>query len=142
MCAPRSNPLTSLIGGLGAVISLPSGVPCCQDASLGICGAAASEGAACELFAAPDTRCPSIDLGALGAAAGGAAAGPLNAFGCCTANGACGLDGSLFGRGCVENSEARALLGMIPLVGSLIPLPPPLACDRPLDDAGTPDAGI
>jgi hypothetical protein len=62
--------------------------------------------------------------------------------GCCVAN-KCGLDGALFGRGCVENAEAKALLSAIPFVGGLITVPPARACDAPTDaaDGGTEDAG-
>jgi hypothetical protein len=73
-----------------------------------------------------------------GAPAGGAAMG-----GCCVGN-ACGIDGALFGRGCIENTEAVSVLGTIPLIGSLITIPPQLACDRPIVevDAGPEDAGL
>jgi hypothetical protein len=146
-CTPQPNPLTALLGtfGMGApVAGLPAPVACCVDEANGTCGTAAMEGAACEVIATPDTRCPSIGLGGLGAAAGGAAAGLGNlAAGCCTPSGACGLDGALFGRGCVENSEVKAMLGAIPIVGTLLTVPPALACDRPIDvnDAGAADAG-
>jgi hypothetical protein len=148
MCTPRPSPLTALLGAFGmggaALPGLPTALACCVDEGTGTCGAAASEGATCEVFATADTRCPGIGLGALGAAAGGATAGLGNlAAGCCTASGACGLDGSIFGRGCVENGEAKAMIGAIPGIGTLLMVPPVLACDRPLDvdDAGAADAG-
>ncbi|HET6334648.1 MAG TPA: hypothetical protein VFG30_15605 [Polyangiales bacterium] len=128
-----------------AAPGLPVAVACCFDEAKGTCGSAAATGATCEVPSTPDTRCPGVDLGALGAAAGGAAAGLGNLMtGCCTPTGACGLDGSIFGRGCVENSEAKAMIGAIPFVGTLLNLPPALQCDRPqdLNDAGTDDAGI
>jgi hypothetical protein len=99
-------------------------------------------GAACEAPAKPDTRCPGFSLGGIGAAAGGAALGAL-AMGCCTPSNQCGLDGAIFGRGCVENGEVKTMLGAIPLIGTFLTTPPPMACDHPpLDDAGAADAGI
>jgi hypothetical protein len=55
----------------------------------------------------------------------------------------CGLDGSIFGRGCVENGEAKSMIGSIPGIGMLLTVPPALACDHPaLEDAGAAeDAG-
>lgn len=146
MCLPRPNPFTAALGGMGqgAPLPLPTPVACCVDAANGVCGTAAAAGATCEVAATPDTRCPGIDLGGLGAAAGGFASllGNLST-GCCTPAGQCGVDGSIFGRGCVENGEARAMLGQLPAIGALIPVPPSLACDRPLvDDAGVDDAGM
>ena len=64
--------------------------------------------------------------------------------GCCI-NNACGQDGALFGRGCVENSQVKGMLSAIPLVGGLIMIPPAQACDAPVStgsDAGVEDAGI
>jgi hypothetical protein len=147
VCTPRPSPLTALLGpvGMGAAVpALPMPVACCLDVSTGACGTAAAEGAMCEVPAAPDTRCPGFDLGALSAAASGGVAGLGNLMqGCCTPAGMCGLDGSIFGRGCVENGAARSMLSAIPVVGTLLMVPPPLMCNRPLeDDAGAGDAGI
>lgn len=140
-CYPPPNPLSGLIGGLGvmAPIALPMAMACCVDESTGTCGTAMAAGATCEVRATPDARCPSVGLGALGAAAGGLGglAGNL-AGGCCTTAGQCGLDGMLFGRGCVDNAEVGTMLGAL---GSFLTLPPPMPCDRPQDDAGTVDAG-
>jgi hypothetical protein len=62
--------------------------------------------------------------------------------GCCVDD-MCGLDGMILGRGCIENSQAQSALGAIPVIGALISVPPPLACDRPLDvDGGVEDAGL
>jgi len=119
---------------------IPAPVACCVDENKGTCGTAAAPGAACEPVAVPDSRCPGIDLGALGAAAPG---GETMTSGCCIAD-ACGLDGALFGRGCVENGEAASMLSGIPLIGTLIAVPPARACDAPPDmelDAGSEDAG-
>jgi hypothetical protein len=135
MCYPPPNPLSALIGGMPLPIMLPSPMACCVDESAGTCGTAAMAGAMCEARATPDSRCPGISLGALG----GAAAGLGNiAGGCCTPSGQCGLDGMIFGRGCVDNSEVGSMLGAL---GGLIMLPPAMACDRPQDDAGAADAG-
>jgi hypothetical protein len=147
MCTPRPSALTGLLAGLGmgaaALPGLPTPVACCVDEAKGMCGSAASEGATCEIPPTPDTRCPGVNLGALGAAAGGATAALGNLMtGCCTLAGQCGLDGSIFGRGCVENGEAKAMLGAIPLIGTLIMTPAAIACDHPVDDAGAGDAGI
>ncbi len=147
LCTPIPSPITGLLGMFGggaAVPGLPMAVACCLDEAAGKCGTAAAEGAMCEAPAAPDARCPGFSLGALGAAAGGAASG-LGALaqGCCTPSNMCGLDGSIFGRGCVENNEARTMLGAIPIIGTLLTVPAARACDAPIaDDAGTDDAGI
>jgi len=119
---------------------LPAPVACCVDTSKGTCGTAAMQGAACEPVAVADTRCLGIDLAALGGAAPG---GGMTAGGCCI-NNACGLDGALFGRGCVENGEAARMLSSIPVIGGLIAVPAPRACDAPPvveRDAGSEDAG-
>ncbi|HKP60484.1 MAG TPA: hypothetical protein VJV78_27345 [Polyangiales bacterium] len=136
MCYPPQNPLSGLLGGMMLPIQLPSAAACCIDESKGTCGTAAAVGATCEARATPDSRCPGVNLGAFG----GAAAGLTGLFSpCCTASNQCGLDGMLFGRGCVENSEVGAMLG--PLNGFLM-LPPARACDAPQEDAGAADAGI
>jgi len=107
-------------------------VACCLDAAAGRCGTAAMAGAACEAPAQPDTRCPSI---ALGATLGG------GGFGCCTQSGQCGVDGSLFGRGCVENAQAMMNLADLPVIGPLIMIPPPMACDAAGGDGGVDEDG-
>jgi hypothetical protein len=61
--------------------------------------------------------------------------------GCCTPDNQCGLDGAIFGRGCVENSAAQAQLGAIPFLGTLIMIPPARACDAPPEPTDE-DAGI
>jgi hypothetical protein len=133
---------------VGLLSAFPTGVPapvaCCVDASKGTCGSAAMAGAACEPVAIADTRCPGIDLGALAMLGGGAAqGGTMMMSGCCIEN-ACGLDGALLGRGCVENGQAASMLSGIPLIGTLIAVPAPRACDAPAEmqlDAGAEDAG-
>ncbi len=146
VCTPQPSPLSQLLGGLGGMatggLPVPQPVACCVDAAVGTCGTAPTAGAACEPVAMADARCPSIDFGQLGAAAGGLT-GNLTR-GCCTPGGMCGLDGAIFGRGCVENSEAKAMLGALPFIGTLLVTPPALMCDRPLEeDAGVlDDAGL
>jgi hypothetical protein len=63
-------------------------------------------------------------LGAAGALLGGGATS-----GCCIDD-ACGQDGAIFGRGCVENSAAASLVSGIPLVGSMIRVPPSQPCGQ------------
>jgi hypothetical protein len=121
-----------------AVLGLPAPIACCADESKSTCGSAATAGAMCELPAVADARCPGIDLGQLGAMNGMPA---MQMSGCCIDN-KCGLDGALFGRGCVENGEAKSTLSAIPFVGNLIDVPAPQACDAPpAADGGTDDAG-
>jgi hypothetical protein len=144
MCWPPSNPLSGLAGavpGLGA--ALPMSAACCLDPDSGKCGLSPMAGGTCEAPAVSDSRCPGLSLGALGAIAGGLG-GSMS--GCCIDD-QCGLDGALFGRGCVENSQARSQLSAIPLLGTLVMAPGSLACDRPITtppdhDAGPEDAGI
>jgi hypothetical protein len=136
-CTVPANPLAGLLGGA----ALPAtSVACCVDSAKGTCGTAAMTGDTCEPPAVADPRCPGIDLGALaGLTAMFGAGGAMT--GCCVDN-ACGLDGALLGRGCVENSAAKGALGAIPGIGALINVPPALACDRPVQDAGAEDAGL
>jgi hypothetical protein len=105
-------------------------------------------GGTCEPPAVADSRCPGLNLGAAAGALGGA--GMMS--GCCLDN-QCGQDGSLFGRGCVENSQVKSMISAVPLIGTLAMVPPALACDRPMEmmptkptkpddrDAGADDAG-
>jgi hypothetical protein len=39
------------------------------------------------------------------------------------------LDAKLFGRGCVENAEAKRMLSVVPVIGPLINVPPPRVCE-------------
>ena len=142
-CAPPN----SLLGGLAGIASafgimLPSSVPCCLDPALETCGTAASAEATCEAPAIPDARCPGLGFGAIPGAPAGGAAG-ANMGGCCIAN-QCGLDGSIFGRGCLESSEAQTLLNGIAGLGGFLTFPPAQACDQPItaNDAGVSDAGL
>lgn len=139
MCYPPTNPLSGIInmfGGGALAGALPMATACCLDESAGTCGVSMGSGTTCEPPAVADARCPAIDLGMLGPLLGGSMQG------CCIDN-KCGQDGRLFGRGCVENSEAGAMLGGLPI---MVEIPPTLACDRPIDmetgddaDAGADD---
>jgi hypothetical protein len=121
-CAPPPAGLSALAGGL-PIQGVPIPIACCVDDAAGpVCGTAPSAMGTCEPRALADARCPGIDPGALLQFAGGAIDG------CCTADNACGVDGALFGRGCIENAEAASELGMIPLLGSTITVPAPRAC--------------
>lgn len=133
-CLPPMSALS------GLPIMIPTAVACCVDEETAQCGSAESEGATCEPPAVADERCPGFDLSALGNL-GGAVGGGMQMTGCCTPNNQCGLDGAIFGRGCVENSAAQAQLGAIPLIGTLIMIPPARACDAPPEPTDE-DAGI
>ena len=114
-------------------------VACCLDEEQGICSSAASLGASCDTVAVMDTRCPGVDLSALSDLVGGLFDSTKDAMiGCCTHD-ACGLNGKIFGRGCVENAEAKRMLSVVPVIGPLISVPAPRACDQgePDNDAGT-----
>jgi hypothetical protein len=125
-----------LLGGVQGITNLPMPVACCFDAAQSVCGMETTAGAMCEAPARSDARCPGLDLGAFGGVLGGS-----HMAGCCIDN-ACGLDGALLGRGCVENAEARTALAGIPLIGNLAKVPAPMACDRGNEaDAGSEDAG-
>lgn len=127
-CTPPTSPLAGLgaagIPGLGDL--LPAAEACCLDEAAGACGVTA-QGAACEALAEPDTRCPSIDAGAFGALLGNVG------FGCCTEENLCGVDGAMFGRGCIENSQAGAELAAMGIGGFLTP-PAAKGCDEPLPE--------
>lgn len=105
-------------------------VACCLDEEEGICSSAASLGASCDTVAVMDNRCPGVDLSALSDLVGGLFDSTQDAMiGCCTHD-ACGLNGKIFGRGCVENAEAKRMLSVVPVIGPLINVPAPRACDQ------------
>jgi hypothetical protein len=105
-------------------------VACCLDEEQGICSSAASVGASCDTVAVMDARCPGVDLSALSDLVGGLFDSTQDAMiGCCTHD-ACGLNGKIFGRGCVENAEAKRMLSVVPVIGPLINVPAPRACDQ------------
>ena len=142
-CRAPSSPFAAF-ANLG--IPLPQPAACCVDEAQAICGVKPSETATtCEPPAKADMRCPPLDLTALRNLAGGAVPVPQRINGCCIDN-MCGIDGTLLSRGCVENASAKAQLGAIPLVGSMLPVPAARACDAPpleTDDAGVDDdAGL
>ena len=117
-------------------------VACCLDEEEGICSSAASLGASCDTVAVMDTRCPGVDLSALADLVGGLFDSTQDAkIGCCT-HGACGLNGQIFGRGCVENAEAKRMLSVVPVIGPLINVPAPRACELDEPSEPTNDAGI
>lgn len=134
MCQQPASPLGMLgglipggAGGLGGLIPMP--VACCLDEASATCGMSTMTGGKCEAMAKPDMRCPSVDLGALAAFAG------MGGFGCCTSDGQCGVDGSAFGRGCVPNMEANAMLASMGL-GGFIMIPAPKPCAGGDEDGG------
>ena len=139
MCYPPSNPLSGIIGMFGGGQlggAIPMAVACCLDESAGKCGISTSPTATCEAPAVVDTRCPAANLGMLGPLLGA-----NSMAGCCIDN-KCGQDGKIFGRGCVENSQAKAMVSAVPLVGSMFMFPASQACDAPkmsTDDAGVSD---
>lgn len=144
-CGPTqcSRPKNLAADLLMSVTGLPmtgaETVACCLDEEQGVCSSAASLGASCDTVAKSDNRCPGVDLSALTDLVGG---GLLDStrdamIGCCT-HGACGLDGKIFGRGCVENAEAKRMLSVVPVIGPLINVPAPRACELDPDN----DAGI
>ncbi|MFI5307529.1 MAG: hypothetical protein ACHQ53_09265 [Polyangiales bacterium] len=148
MCQPPGGAgggLLGMLGGLGGAaggmaggaaggLGLPMAAACCLDETSGTCGISAGAGMMCQKMAVPDSRCPGPDLGALGALVGGGMA----MSGCCTDSNQCGVDGAAFGNGCVEDGAAASMLSAIPLIGMLIMIPPPRACDA---SGGGNDAG-
>jgi len=143
--AECKRPKNVAAGLLMSITGLPmtgaETVACCLDEAVGTCSSAASTGAACDTIARADTRCPGVDLSALSDLVGVSDLGDSfqeAMVGCCT-HAACGVDGKLFGRGCVENAEAKRMLSAVPVIGPLINVPPPRACNG--EPANKPDAG-
>lgn len=136
-CSAPSNVAGELLRNVtGLQITVPDPSPCCVDEAEAICGSASGPGVACDTPAVAETSCPGIDLSALASLVGGLGKKADSAMiGCCT-HGACGLDGALFGRGCVENADAKRMLSNVPIVGALITVPPPAACAMHDSDAG------
>jgi hypothetical protein len=121
-----TGPMASLSSLFGGIVAMPQ--PCCFDAEQGTCGYAANSGSTCEAIAVPDDRCPSIDLTASAGSTLAAQLGVNSVAGCCM-NNMCGVDGALFGRGCIENSEAKVMLSGVPLIGGLVQVPDPQPCE-------------
>lgn len=136
-CIAPSNVAGDLLRGVtGLEITVPDPSPCCIDEAAELCGSASGPGMACDTPAVAEASCPGIDLSALASLVGGLGKKAESAMiGCCT-HGACGLDGALFGRGCVENADAKRMLSNVPIVGALITVPPPAACAMHDSDAG------
>jgi hypothetical protein len=128
-CVAPANIAGDLLrSATGLAIIVPDAFACCVDETQGMCGSAAELGGMCDTPAIAETSCTGIDLSSLAALVGGLGANGKSAMiGCCT-HGACGLDGALFGRGCVENADAKRMLSAVPLIGALICVPPPAAC--------------
>lgn len=102
---------------------------CCADPAKGTCGMSIM-GAACSVPSAGDSRCPIVQ-----------AFGGISIPGCCTSDGMCGLDASMFGfGGCTELGAAAQQAGAMGMgMGGMIP--PPRRCDDSGSDAGVSDAG-
>lgn len=97
---------------------------CCADEATGTCGTTFG-GGMCATPAETDPRCPPLNLG-----------GFLMLGSCCTPEGMCGFDASMFGMsGCVDFSAATGGVALPAIPG--FSLPPPRACD----DTGESDAG-
>jgi hypothetical protein len=137
---PKNVAADLLMSVTGLPMTGADTVACCLDESEGVCSAAASPGATCDTVAVMDNRCPGVDLSALADLVGGLFDMTRDAMiGCCTHD-ACGLDGKIFGRGCVENADAKRMLSAVPVIGPLIKVPPPRPCALGPDSDH--DAGI
>jgi hypothetical protein len=93
---------------------------CCADESAGTCGAVNSTDMTCQPPPATDSDCPML----------------MGTPGCCAENNECGIDASLFGRGCVS---LVTISGMIPAqFRATLGFPDPVDCDgKPIAmDAG------
>jgi len=138
-----NNPLSGLLGAFGgfgnATAALPMAVACCLDEGAGTCGIAMGEGGTCEAKATPDSSCPGINV--MAPAGLGAAAGGLGMMAGCCIDDACGQDGQIFGRGCVENSQAAGMISGIPLIGMFITVPAAQECGLPPPAAGSGGSG-
>lgn len=137
-CGTPPNIAGDLLRGIpGLSISVPDGVACCVDEAHNTCGSASMVGVACDVPAEAFPACPGVDLSAITSLVDGLGEGAKRAMiGCCT-HGMCGLDGNLFGRGCVENADAKRMLSAVPIVGPLIHVPEPMKCEGHDDrDAG------
>lgn len=137
---PKNIAADLLMSVTGLPMTGAETVACCLDEGEGVCSAAASAGASCDTVAVSDNRCPGVDLSALADLVGGLFDMTRDAMiGCCTHD-ACGLDGKIFGRGCVENADAKRMLSAVPVIGPLIKVPPPRPCALSPETDG--DAGI
>jgi hypothetical protein len=123
-CQPPQSPF-AMFASLAPGLLPPPPVACCMNAATNACGVAPMTGGMCEARAMQDNRCAGIN-------AGGMMIGGLG-FGCCTSTNQCGVDGSAFGRGCVENSMAGTMLGPL---SAIIQVPAAKTCDAPLPMGG------
>lgn len=98
---------------------------CCADEAKSMCGMSLM-GNPCSVPSSGDMRCPGHQV--MG----------LTVPSCCTSDGLCGLDASMFGfGGCTDLKSAAAQAGA--MMGGSGNLPSPRACDG--SDAGADDAG-
>jgi len=130
-CQAPASPF-AMFAALAPGLLPPPPVACCMTATT-TCGLAPMTNAMCEARAMPDPRCAGVGLSIPGMMGGA----PV-AAGCCNAMSRCGVDGSAFGRGCVENAEAATMLGQL---AGFLSVPAPKACDDPLPMAGTGGTG-
>jgi hypothetical protein len=113
-CGQNSCTATTALG-------LPS---CCAEGN--VCGT--MMGNTCTLPPKVDPSCPSVTIPVAG-----------DVGSCCADNGKCGLDGSLFGMGCVDYEALKSSLGVL---GGVLTLPAEQSCGESERDAGADeDAG-
>jgi hypothetical protein len=106
------------VGGEGLVKA------CCFDEATNTCGFKSSYSRnQCILASARDRQCPSLAI--LG----------VDAPGCCTAYGKCGIDGSVVGMGCLELAAIASAGMMNGTRGNAVlgEIPPPKDCSPDLD---------
>ena len=115
----------SPIAGLGFIVA------CCADEGTSTCGTAIPSGA-CMKPPVGDPRCPGLNF-----------RGIISVPSCCTDQGACGLDGAMWGTsGCRDLESAAQEIEQMRAFGVSIPAPrlcDPWASAHP--DAGVDDAG-
>jgi hypothetical protein len=110
----------SAMMGLGMAMNFRLADTCCADESAGTCGSVNMADMSCQPPPEADSDCPML----------------MGTSGCCAENNECGVDASLFGRGCVS---LVAISGMIPAQFRMtLGLPDPVDCDgQPIvTDAG------
>ena len=138
-CQPPQSPFAMFGALLGGAVPTP--VPCCLTGAANPCGLSPMAGGMCEPPAMMDPRCAPVAIMAPPGLPIPPNAGAGLGFGCCTAMNRCGVDGSAFGRGCVDNMEATTMLSSLPLIGGFIRVPAPKGCDEPLPVAGAGGTG-
>lgn len=130
-CGDTTCTATDPFMGLGAMFGLPGPMACCVDEAASTCGMVNMMTSMCAVPPPPPTPDPSCP---------GVSAGGMMMNGCCV-DGQCGVDGTVFGMGCVENASAAQQIMAIPLIGGFIMIPPPQACGAGGDDGGTDSDG-